>query len=81
MRVLLDECVPRKLSNYLIGHECTTVPEAGFAGQKNGELLSLAERNGFEIFLTIDRGIEYQQNLTSHKLAILVVRGKVQPIV
>jgi hypothetical protein len=44
MKVLLDECIPRKLKNSLQGHDCQTVPEAGLAGQKNGALLSLAER-------------------------------------
>jgi hypothetical protein len=52
MRVLLDECVPRKLKNHLLGHECVTVPDAGLAGKKNGELLSLAVQAGFEVFLT-----------------------------
>lgn len=52
MRLLLDECVPRKFKNHLVGHECQTVPEAGMAGKKNGELLILAEAAGFEVFLT-----------------------------
>jgi len=43
MKLLLDECVPRKFKNHLPGHECQTVPEAGLGGKKNGELLSLAE--------------------------------------
>jgi hypothetical protein len=47
MKVLLDECIPRKFKNALPEHECQTVPEAGFAGQKNGVLLSLAEAAGF----------------------------------
>lgn len=55
MRLLLDECIPRKLKNYLAIHKCTTVPEAGFAGKKNGELLTLAERAGFELFITVDK--------------------------
>jgi hypothetical protein len=54
MRVLLDECVPRKLVNQLPGHVVQTVPEAGLAGTSNGELLRLAELAGFEAFLTID---------------------------
>jgi hypothetical protein len=51
MKVLLDECLPRKLKNHLLGHDCSTVPEAGWAGKKNGELLSLAEKSGIEVFL------------------------------
>jgi len=50
----LDECVPRKLKNSFPGHECQTVPEAGFAGKKNGELLYLADRAGFEVFVTVE---------------------------
>jgi hypothetical protein len=76
MRVLLDECIPRKFKNQLSVHECTTVSEAGFAGKKNGELLKLALEVGFEVFVTLDRGIEYQQNLTVHKLVVLVLRAK-----
>lgn len=44
MKVLLDECVPRKVQRYIVDHECLTVPRAGLAGKKNGELLDLAER-------------------------------------
>jgi len=76
MKLLLDECLPRKLKAQLGGHECMTVPEAGLAGKKNGELLALAEQKGFEVFLTLDRGIEYQQNLTARKLAVFLVQSK-----
>ena len=60
MKVLLDECIPRKLKYPLADHDCKTVPEAGLAGQKNGLLLSLAEAAGFELFLTMDKGLQYQ---------------------
>jgi hypothetical protein len=76
MRVLLDECVPRKFKNHLLGHDCLTVPEAGLAGKKNGELLSLAEQAGFEVFLTVDHGIEYGQNLLQRKIAVVVLYAK-----
>ena len=76
MKLLLDECVPRKLKNYLPGVECQTVPEAGFAGRKNGELLSLAERAGFQVFLTVDRGIEYEQNLRHRTIGVVVIHAK-----
>lgn len=74
MKVLLDECVPRKLSKFLPHHECRTVPEEGFAGTKNGELLTLAEKAGFDVFLTLDRGLEYQQNLHTKGIAVLIIR-------
>jgi len=51
MRVLLDECVPRKLKRALPNHDCRTMPEAGFAGKKNGHLLSLAESAGVALYL------------------------------
>jgi hypothetical protein len=75
-KLLLDECVPRKFKNHLPGFECHTVPDAGLAGRKNGELLSLAEEAGFEVFLTIDRGMEYQQNLTQRGIAVLLISAK-----
>ncbi|MGA7423389.1 MAG: DUF5615 family PIN-like protein [Candidatus Sulfotelmatobacter sp.] len=76
MKLLLDECVPRKLRNHLPGIECRTVPEAGFAGRKNGELLALAEAAGFHVFLTIDRGIDYEQNLRHRTIGVLVIHTK-----
>ena len=75
-KLLLDECIPRKFNNYLLGHESLTVPEAGLAGKKNGELLSFAESAGFEVFLTLDRGIEFEQNLAGRNLAVLIIRTK-----
>jgi hypothetical protein len=76
MKVLLDECIPRKLKNSLSDHECRTVPEVGLAGMKNGELLSLAEQKGFEVFVTMDHGIEYEQNLAGRKIAIIIIHAK-----
>jgi hypothetical protein len=76
MRVLLDECIPRKLKNEFPDHECRTVPEVGLAGKKNGELLSLAEGAGFEVFLTMDKGLQYEQNLTGRNIAIVIVRAR-----
>jgi predicted nuclease of predicted toxin-antitoxin system len=76
MKILLDECIPRKLKSALLDHDCMTVPEAGFAGQKNGRLLSLAEAAGFEVFVTVDKGLPYQQNLAGRRIAIVVIRAK-----
>jgi hypothetical protein len=52
------------------------VPEAGWAGKKNGALLSLAEGAGFAIFLTMDKGLQYEQNLTGRNIGILTIRAK-----
>ncbi len=76
MRILLDECLPRKLKGHFASHDCQTVPEALLAGKKNGELLAIAERQGFEIFLTMDRGLEYEQNLKGRRIAIITLRAK-----
>lgn len=77
MRLLLDECVPRTLKPGLSveGHVCSTVPEAGFSGKANGELLSLAEQN-FDVLITLDQGLQFQQNLKCRKISILVIRSK-----
>jgi hypothetical protein len=64
MRVLLDECLPRRLKADLAGHEVTTVPEAGWAGTKNGELLRLAAAR-FDAFVTIDQGLAFQLNMAA----------------
>ncbi len=76
MKVLIDECVPRDVRKSLPAHECRTVPEAGLAGKKNGELIRSAESAGFEVLLTIDQGIAYQQNLTGRTIAILLIRPR-----
>ncbi len=72
MRVLLDECVPRKLKLELPEHEVLTVTERGWSGVKNGELLALAVAE-FDAFLTIDQNLKYQQNLQTFPIAILLL--------
>jgi hypothetical protein len=76
MKILIDECVPRKFKTSLPGHDCETAPEAGLAGLENGKLLLAAENLGFEVLLTIDGGIEYQQNLTGRRIAVLSIRAR-----
>lgn len=76
MNILLDECVPKDLSKSFPNHACLTVPKAGFSGKKNGELLDLAEQNGFDVFLTVDGSLPYQQNLTGRKLALLIIEAR-----
>src|SRR6516225_3419735 len=74
MRVLLDECVPRALRSEIPGHEVKTVAEVGWAGVKNGELLRLAAAQ-FDLLLTVDRNLEYQQNFAGLALAVIVVHA------
>ena len=72
MRVLLDECLPRKLKWEVQADTVRTVPEMGWASTKNGALLRLAEQD-FDIFLTNDKNLESQQNLNLFDLAIIVL--------
>ena len=72
MRVLLDESVPRQLAPLLEGHQLVTVPRAGWSGLRNGELLRRASGQ-FDVLVTGDQSLEYQQNLNSLQLAIVVV--------
>jgi hypothetical protein len=74
MKVLIDQNLPRKLAGHLKGHECRTVADCGWAGKRNGELLSLAELE-FEVLLTLDKNIPYQQDLKLGRIAILIVRA------
>ena len=72
MRLLLDECVPKRLKGELLGHEVQTVQEMGRAGIKNGALLKLADGQ-FDALLTVDQGIEYQQNLSGLAISVVVM--------
>ena len=58
------------------GYECVTASELGLAGKKNGELLSLAGEAGFQVFITLDQGIEYEQNLMARGIAIVLMRAR-----
>ncbi len=73
MRVLLDECVPKRLRRELSGHDVATVVEMGWSGITNGKLLALAAGQ-FECFLTVDANIEKQQHIPAIPIAIMVVR-------
>ena len=70
MRILLDECVPWPLRGVLVGHECNTPSRMGWTGIKNGDLVRLAE-NEFDVFVTSDQNLRYQQNLESRRIAII----------
>lgn len=74
MRILLDEDIPRRLGAHLIGHEVSTGPRQGWSGVKNGRLLTLAAAE-FDVFLTMDANLEFQQNLATLPIAVLVVKA------
>ena len=73
MRILIDECVPRRLRREFPGHDVHAVPEMGWSGKKNGELLQLMAAQGFEVLLTVDQSIRHQQNLQAAGVAVIVL--------
>ena len=73
MRVLFDHNTPAPLRYWLIGHQVETAYERGWAELSNGALLGTAEATGFDVMVTTDKGIRYQQNLTGRKLALVVI--------
>ena len=75
MRVLLDECLPRRLKRELVGHDVKTAPEMGWASKRNGELLALAAGE-FDAFLTADRNLSYQQDVSAFDIAVIVLAAR-----
>ena len=75
MRILLDESVPARFGSLLKGHASVTVQRRGWASIKNGKLLALAA-DEFDVLLTADKGMEYQQNLATLPVAILIVLAR-----
>jgi predicted nuclease of predicted toxin-antitoxin system len=73
LRILFDKNVPYPLRRHLTEHHVRTAAEQGWSRLINGELLRVAERNGFEVLVTADQSLEYQQNLTGRKLALVVL--------
>jgi hypothetical protein len=72
VRVLLDECLPRRLKRELVRHDARTAPEMGWASKTNGELLALGIGQ-FDVFLTADRNLSYQQDVSSFNIAVVVL--------
>jgi len=72
VKVLLDECVDWRLARLLSGHDVRTVQEMGWAAMRNGNLLALAE-DSFDVFLTVDRNLSFQQSLPRFQIAVIVV--------
>ena len=75
MKVLLDECVTRYLKRDFTGHQVLTVEEAGFKGLKNGQLLQ-AVSGLYEVLVTVDQNLQYQQNLSSFAIAIILLKAQ-----
>jgi hypothetical protein len=75
VKILLDECVDRRLGRLLIGHDVKTVPQLGWATIQNGKLLSLAAKE-FDIFLTVDRNLAFQQPITEFSIGVVVLQAR-----
>ena len=73
MRVLFDQGTPVPLRKHLVAHQVTTIFELGWSNLKNGELLQKSEESGFSVLVTTDQNLRYQQNLSSRKIAIVVL--------
>jgi predicted nuclease of predicted toxin-antitoxin system len=74
VKVLLDECLDWRLARDLPGHDVKSVQDMGWSGIKNGKLLSLAQEL-FEVFITGDRNLSYQQNMTKYQIAVVVLQA------
>ena len=74
MRIILDECLPRRLLRDLPDHVVTTVPRQGWAGVTNGALLKRIEPD-FDVFVTMDSNIVYQQNLNELQICLIILHG------
>jgi len=75
VKVLVDECVDWRLSRDITGHDVKTARQMGWSTVRNGELLGLAAKE-FDVFLTVDRNLSFQQNLPAFSIAVIVLRAK-----
>lgn len=73
-KILLDECIDRRLARQISGHEVKIAPEMGWAGLDNGDLLAKAEKE-FDVFITVDRNLIFQQNLTQFSIAVFILHA------
>jgi len=75
VKILLDECIDWRLSRDITGHDVKTARQMGWATITNGDLLSLAAEQ-FDVFVTVDRNLSFQQNLASFRIAVIVLRAQ-----
>ena len=81
MRLLFDHNAPRQLRPHLVGHDVGVAEERGWATLVNGELLDRAEEAGYEVVITADRNMRYQQNIGSRSLALIVLGANRWPLI
>ncbi len=75
MRLILDECIDRRLARDFVSYDVKTVPQMGWAGIKNGQLLALVEAS-FDVFITVDRNLAFQQNLPQFDVVVIVLQAR-----
>jgi hypothetical protein len=75
LRIFLDECVDRRLARDLVGHEVRTARDIGWTTIVNGRLLTLAAEQ-FDVFVTVDRNLSFQQNMATFSVAVVVLRAR-----
>jgi hypothetical protein len=80
MKIIIDECVPNLVKRELLEHEIVSVQDMGWAGVKNGQLLKLVDSK-FDVFITSDKNLRYQQNLSGMNLAIVLLPSNQVPVV
>lgn len=73
MKILLDECIDRRLAREFVEYDIKTVPQMGWAGIKDGQLLTLAAAE-FDVFITVDRNLSFQQNIPQFDIAVIVLQ-------
>ena len=73
MKIVLDECVDIKLKRYLVGHDVSTVRELQWRGLKNGKLLTACVNGEFDVLLTVDKQMRFQQNMEKYNVALIVI--------
>jgi hypothetical protein len=76
VRLLLDECVPRKFKDALSGHDASTAQELGWSGKRNGEVLRLMREHRFDVFITVDQNVGFQQNVAASGIAVVVLAAR-----
>jgi predicted nuclease of predicted toxin-antitoxin system len=73
VRLLIDECIDERLRHLFSGHDCQTARYARLNGLQNGQVLAAAEAAGFEVIVTVDQNISYQQSLSERRIALLIL--------
>ena len=79
MKILFDHCTPAPLRRYIVGHVVDTAGERGWNSLRNGNLLDRAEADGYDLLITTDQNMRYQQNLSRRSLAVLLILNNSRP--